>query len=115
MFALYLRLFSPKVWLRYACYIGLITTFLSYWVAIPLTGIYCAPRNRGPWDFQVFKRCTATLVMSPVHGAVGLAADIFILVLPLPIVYQLNMALPKKIGLCVVFLMGFLYVDQLDI
>ena len=46
--------------------------------------------------------------MAPIQGAVGLAADLLILGLPLPIVYGLNTSTPKKIGLCIVFLMGIL-------
>lgn len=48
--------------------------------------------------------------MFPIHGAVGLAADIFIFILPLPIIYQLNLSTRRKIGLATVFLTGVLYV-----
>ena len=54
-------------------------------------------------------RCSTLASMGPVQGAVGVAADIFILVLPLPIVYELNLEPQRKVGLAAVFLAGVLY------
>ena len=47
--------------------------------------------------------------MGPVFGSVGLAADIFLLVLPLPIIFRLNLATGRKIALAAVFMMGTLW------
>ena len=110
MLALYIRLFAPKRWLRYTCYTGLVVTFLFYWANSPLAGVYCTPRHGGPWDFEVLSRCSTLAVIGPIQGAVGLAADILILILPLPIIYRLNMKTARKTGLCIVFLVGILYV-----
>lgn len=110
MLALYIRLFGILRWLRYTCYAGLAISFLFYWVQIPLAGVYCTPRHGGPWDLAVAERCSTLAVMGPVLGAVGLAADLIILIIPLPIIYGLNMPTPKKIGLSIVFLMGILCV-----
>jgi len=84
---------------------------MFYWANTPLAGVYCTPRHGGPWDFSVLVRCSKLAVMGPIQGAVGLAADIFILVLPLPIVYGLNLPPQKKFGLFLIFLMGVLYVS----
>ena len=111
MLALYIRLFAPKRWLRYTCYTGLLITFLFYWANTPLAVAYCTPRHGGPWSFEVLNRCSILAVMGPIQGAVGLAADILILVLPLPIIYRLNMTTAKRTGLCIVFLVGILYVS----
>ncbi|KAL9636719.1 MAG: hypothetical protein Q9204_002143 [Flavoplaca sp. TL-2023a] len=44
--------------------------------------------------------------MGPIQGVVGVAADLFILSLPIPVVHNLKLASGKKLGLLVVFLMG---------
>lgn len=107
--ALYIRIFAPLRWLRLASYTVLGLTFLFYWVTIPLTGAFCTPRRHGLWDFNVLSRCATTAVMGPIHGAIGLAADITILILPLPIVPKLNTTMRNKVGLAIVFLAGILY------
>ena len=108
MLTLYVRLFGPKKWLRYVCYATLSISFLFYWAQSILTGVFCAPRHGGPWGFDVLQNCAHTAVMAPIQGAVGVAADLLILVLPLPIIYGLHLPKLKKIGLSIVFLMGIL-------
>ena len=49
--------------------------------------------------------------MAPIQGAVGIAADCFLLILPLPILRRLQMARSRKVGLFIVFLVGILYVS----
>ncbi|KAF7506028.1 hypothetical protein GJ744_012275 [Endocarpon pusillum] len=103
---LYLRLFGPKRWLRYASYIALIVLTLVYWSSPIIAGLFCAPRAGKPWDGEVIIRCTDARVLGPIYGSVGLAADIFLLILPLPIIFRLNLARGRKIALAAVFMMG---------
>ncbi len=106
--ALYLRLFGPKRWLRHASYIALVILTLVYWSSPVVAGIFCAPRAGKPWDGEVIIRCVGSRVMGPVHGAVGVAADIFLLILPMPVIFRLNLATGRKIALAAVFMMGVL-------
>lgn len=107
---LYIRLFGPKKWLRFGAYTVLVLTFLLYWVDIPLTGVFCTPGRNGSWDLAVLNKCQALAIMGPINGATGIAADVAMLVLPLPVIIGLNMAMGRKIGLAIVFLTGVLYV-----
>ena len=109
--ALYLQLFGTKRWLRWTCYFALIIIFLFYWAKIPLAWVYCTPHNGATWDVQVLTNCSDIEIMGPTQGVVGVAADIFLLTVPLPIIYKLNLALRKRIGLAAVFLVGILYVQ----
>lgn len=111
--ALYLRLFGPKLWLRYTSYVALLVTFLFYWVQIPLSAAFCAPRHAESWNLEILTRCSKTAVMGPILGAVGVASDVLLLVLPLPIVYGLNMPPQKKLGLYSIFLVGSLYMPSI--
>lgn len=109
--SLYIRLFAIVRWLRITSYIALVVTFMFYWASMPLAGIFCFPRAGEFWDGNLLLRCQRLAIVGPVQGVVGLAADIFILVLPLPVVYKLNLAPRRKIGLAAVFLAGVLYVS----
>ncbi|KAL8950865.1 MAG: hypothetical protein Q9222_003119 [Ikaeria aurantiellina] len=104
--ALYLRLFGTLKWIRYTSYFTLIITFLFYWANTPLAGVYCTPRSQEGWGTEVLRRCAALSVMGPIQGAIGVAADLFILLLPLPIVLKLQLPRGKKAGLLVLFMMG---------
>ena len=106
--ALYIRIFSPTKWLRFASYIGLIAMFFPYWVQIPLTGALCVPQHNQHWDFPPIPRCGKLKIMALIQGAVGIAADCFLLILPLPILRRLQMARSRKAGLFIVFLVGIL-------
>jgi hypothetical protein len=48
----------------------------------------------------------------PYQGAIGIAADIFILCLPIPMLRKLNLPTRKKYSLGIVFLVGILYVSR---
>jgi len=43
-----------------------------------------------------------------VSGTYGVVSDVFLLILPLPIIFGLNLSLRKKIGLYAVFLAGLM-------
>ncbi|KAL8885001.1 MAG: hypothetical protein Q9215_007074 [Flavoplaca cf. flavocitrina] len=102
---LYLRIFSVKRVMRALIYVGLIVLFLVYATFIPLTVVFCTPRNGGAWDLVLLQKCQQTTGIAAVVQAVfGLLSDIYILVLPLPIIWNLNLKPKKKIGLAVVFM-----------
>ena len=107
---LYIRLFGPKKWLRFGAYTVLVLTFLLYWVDIPVAAAIFIPGDNGSWDLAVLNRCKAIAILGPLNGATGIAADLAMLVLPLPVVIGLNMATGRKIGLAIAFLTGILYV-----
>ena len=113
IFALYLRLFGPKRWLRYTSYMTLLVTFLFYWSQIPLSVALCIPRHAESWSLEVLLRCKKTTILGPILGSVGVATDVILLILPLPIVYGLNVPPQKKLALYLVFLAGSLYVHYI--
>ena len=94
---LYLRLFGPKRSTRYAIYIGLVFAFCLYWISIPLMAYYC-PRL---W-------CHNMWILSLVQGPLNVALDLFILILPIPVVMRLQMSLPRRFAVLSVFLTGIL-------
>ncbi|KAF9736932.1 hypothetical protein PMIN02_012226 [Paraphaeosphaeria minitans] len=109
--ALYIRLFQVEVWLRRTSYITIVLLFLVYWSLIPVSAVYCTPRNGAAWDLILLGSCQQHLLFAgPMQGAVSIAADVFILFLPLPIIVKLNLPFRKKIGVVTVFFVGVLAV-----
>jgi len=106
--ALYIRVFSIKRWVKYLSYLAILILFGFHWALIPLASAYCVPRNGHSW-VSALEKCGAQVkVIGPMHGGLGVAADIFMLVLPLPVLNKLQLSKPKRMGLMIVFMSGFL-------
>ena len=60
---------------------------LFYWVNVSLSGAWCTPRNGGPWYLSVATRCSQLAVTGPIQGAIGVVADLVIILLPVPVIY----------------------------
>lgn len=109
IFLLYIRIFGRIRWLRYLAYFGIVLLFLVTWITVPLHTIYCTPRHGSRWDGTVLSRCQAVAVAGIVQGTFHVLFDIFIIVLPIPIIYHLNLEFRKKLGLAAAFMTGFMY------
>ncbi|EHK96393.1 hypothetical protein M7I_7892 [Glarea lozoyensis 74030] len=73
---------------------------------VPLAGVYCVPKIGHAWDMSLMASCGKLAIVAPLQGAVGLATDLFILILPAPILWGLNLPPRKKLGVTLVFLAG---------
>lgn len=103
-FLLYLQIFRPFKRLRYAIWAGLIFTTMAY-AAFTITWLALAtPRAGETWQthFTSPAQLQAAVLAYPVP-AVGLAIDLYILVLPLIGVYKLQLSLRRKFGVFLVF------------
>lgn len=103
---LYRQLFVIQPGRRIAINIGLIITLLLYLSNIPLAAVYAAPRAGQSWasllqSLQVNSHPFA--IAGTVQSAVGTLLDIYIFVLPLPILWNLNMALRRRLQLIATF------------
>ncbi|KAH8722686.1 hypothetical protein GQ44DRAFT_774714 [Phaeosphaeriaceae sp. PMI808] len=105
---LYYRAFKPKAWIRWSCWILAVVFFGVYWQTVPQTFMYCMPHNGKPWDIAVLQNCNHLKYPGLVHGAMNVAADVIMVLLPLPVIVKLQMPLSKKIALSAVFATGLL-------
>ena len=106
---LYLRVFAPVRWFRVAVFVAAAAMTLCFSISPILAVIYCTPRPGGHWDLGVELKCGDLAFLAIMNGVFNLLSDLLIIVLPLPILYRLNLATKKKYGLAVVFLAGILY------
>jgi hypothetical protein len=66
------------------------------------------PHHGKPWDLNVIANCDHLATPGLVQGAINIAADVFIFILPLPVIFKLQISTSKKIALSAVFATGFL-------
>ena len=70
----------------------------------------CAPRRGESFaDLTVAERCSHETTWAVVQGASDVVLDFFIIYLPIPMLWKLNMGFQRKIGVMAIFLTGFVY------
>jgi hypothetical protein len=109
IFVLYIRLFGRVKWITWSCWFGIVFSTVLYWTAIVLLSFYNFPHKGDHWDLLLgmkIQNDQNTFVVWLVVGSFNLFLDVFLLVLPMPIVMGLRMSLQKRIGLAAVFLTG---------
>ena len=107
---LYLRIFSPRRCARNFIYTGMLVVFLCNLSVTILFPALCAPRKGENWlSSYMSDRCKNHTIDSLIASAVlNFATDIYILVIPLPIVWKLHLSTKKRIGLIFIFATGIL-------
>ena len=104
------RLFAPNRWFRYMIYLGIAWATLISLVSIIVASVLCVPRHGEAFgDSTVAERCTHESTWAVVQGASDVVLDFFIVCLPIPMLWKLNMGLQRKIGIMAIFLTGFVY------
>jgi hypothetical protein len=119
LFLLYLRIFSPFRWMRWACYFGIWFNFLFYGVCSVIQGVWCSPAPGSNWTEYVITQlshtnhCDKTITLTLVQSAINIASDFYMLLLPIPAVWTLHLTMQRKIGVMAVFATGLLYVHHM--
>ena len=101
---MYLRFFNVVVWMTWCCYIGIGFLFCAYWSLVPVSVIYNFPHGGEHWDLAMTLDSTPAQVPYVVMGLISVISDLYILIIPLPILAKLKVSLRKRIGLCLVFM-----------
>ena len=109
LFLLYYRLFASGYWTKIAIYLGIIAVCLFYIACSIAFLILCLPRPGESWISPRFGARTALIIkVSFAQGWFNLLSDLYILLLPLPVLWKLHMPLRKKLGVAAVFLTGLM-------
>ncbi|KAL8850687.1 MAG: hypothetical protein Q9221_004335 [Calogaya cf. arnoldii] len=82
----------------------------TYTAATIVFGCLCVPRDGKSWVVVgISPKCGRVLIMvSYVLGPFNLVSDLYLLLMPLPAVWQLHLPLRKRIGIAGIFLTGLL-------
>lgn len=109
LFLMYYRIFALNRWTRIAIYFGIILNGLFYFASCIGLIILCIPRRSESWTSMTYAtRCYHAEAMGDVQGIFGLVSDLYIFILPLPVLFRLQMSLKKKLGITAVFLTGLM-------
>lgn len=111
IFLLFKQIFEVTRAMRITIWIGLVLTFCIYFPGVPISVYYMAPHIGENWLATLDPR--RSIIPSPfwqAQGALIIALDLFIFVLPLPAVFKLQMPLRKRMALIGVFSVALMYV-----
>ncbi|KAJ5752242.1 hypothetical protein N7520_009159 [Penicillium odoratum] len=106
--SLYYRIFSTVVFRRFV--IGT-AFFVVLWLAAMeiALGLQCIPIQKA-WDMNVEGSCVNLVSFSYFTNITNLITDIWVFLLPLPIIFRLHVTRRRKFELAGVFAIGLLYV-----
>ena len=112
--ALYIRIFRTRSF-RVTCYIVHCINVVFFVTAILAACLLCRPIARY-WDLSVRGTCGDEVSTDLYLGIVNLLLDILIVILPMPVLWGLQMAVNKKVMLSGMFGLGLVYAlaEELD-
>lgn len=110
IFLLYLKLFTPSTTMRHLIYFGMVAIFLIHLTPTALIPAFCVPRGDDSWAAASFvSRCVKGSLYVAAAGAVLVTvSDLYILCLPIPAVWALQLSRKTKIRILMVFMTGAL-------
>jgi hypothetical protein len=81
---------------------------VAWWIAVVLVSLFsCDPIN-GFWDHNITSKCINTMHFFIGNEVPNIFTDIVILILPIRMIWRLNMSKDQKISLSFIFLLGSL-------
>ncbi|KAK0747390.1 hypothetical protein B0T21DRAFT_277230 [Apiosordaria backusii] len=111
IFLLYRQLFASGKKLQIMIDAGLLVNLLLYLSEIPLAALYAAPRAGQSWDSLLYTlrdNSKQFALGGSIQSAIATVLDLYIFVLPLPILFKLRMPARRKWQLIGVFSTGLL-------
>lgn len=109
LFLLYLSIFSTDRRTKLFIYVGITAIFVAYTGTFIAFGIMCLPSPGETWQSAALAtQCTDSQEVGYFQGAFNVVSDFYILIIPIPVVWRLQMPLRRKIGILLIFLTGFL-------
>lgn len=100
---LYLRIFTVNKAMRYSVWLGLAWCFCLYWFYLPVSAFYCSPRIGQAWSVYSFADCEKLSLPGVIQSALSIPLDLYIFILPIPIVLRLQMSLKRRISILGIF------------
>ncbi|KAI4282372.1 MAG: hypothetical protein L6R35_005428, partial [Caloplaca aegaea] len=102
---LYLRLFAVNRTFRYVTW-SMMFLVCGYLMANLLTQIFgCSPRSKY-WEPGTPGHCIDYTTAGLAYGSMNIVSDLLILILPIPLVWQLELSRREKVSISVIFMSG---------
>lgn len=107
---LYLELFQVDKTARITIALGLVIIVVQCLATIIGYPVLCVPKPGQSWLIRASSySCNVTSnIFTVVIGVVSVFSDLFVIYIPLPIIWQLRLATRKKVSVSIVFITGFL-------
>ena len=101
------RLFSPNRLTRYLLFVGIGWALTIAVITLVLAGAMCAPRHGESFDnLALSSRCSHQTTWAVVQSVLILILDFYILYIPIPRIWRLQLSLKRKIGVLSIFMTG---------
>ncbi|MCJ1466366.1 hypothetical protein MMC07_004985 [Pseudocyphellaria aurata] len=119
LFVLYLEIFGLLLWLRYLVLTGAFVSGAFYIASMIGFIVMCGPKD-GQSQLSYLKalagpECTRATQLGNAVGVFNVVSDIYLILIPLPAVWSLQMPLRKKVGASAIFLTGLMLdISRLD-
>ncbi|KAL8789661.1 MAG: hypothetical protein Q9195_006714 [Heterodermia aff. obscurata] len=107
---LYRRVFTVKKPLLYGIYLGMLITLLLYIPNVFLAAYFCAPHVGQGWNAAGVGGCNDLAEWYVIQAALIVVLDLYIFILPLPTIMQLQMPARRRHGIMLVFMTAILAV-----
>jgi hypothetical protein len=102
---LYLRIFTIKPHTCTAIYMLMVLNAGTYLPSLVIFPYFCSPRIGESWTAAIAYQCSnKSTVWTQISAALAVALDIFIFILPLPLLRGLQLSPKKKRGVMLTFL-----------
>lgn len=107
---LYLRVFGVRKSTRLLTYIAIAINFVQCLISIIGYAITCVPKPGVSWEIAgATHKCMVTgALIGVVTAAISIFNDFFIIAIPIPAVWALQLATKRKVGITAIFLTGLL-------
>ena len=103
---LYIEIFPRPAFFRIAVATQVVVV-LNFAQTIFTACLICRPLNYS-WDKTINGKCGNTEAIALFSAAFNMALDVWVVCLPLPIVWQLQMSKQRKIGISATFALGLM-------
>lgn len=104
IFLLFHQIFEVKTPMRIAITAGITFCGLLYFVTIPMSALLSAPHVGETWASVLTSgRPQKNLLWGVVQAALSILLDLFIFILPIPVILRLHLSTQKKVQLIAVF------------
>lgn len=102
----YQRLFSTPKFKQITSIVGAVV--IAYWIVVIMATIFGCRPVQGYWDKTIKSYCINRGVLAIAVAGLNVLTDVVILLLPIPIIWHLQIALRQRFALSFVFLLGSL-------